>query len=122
MEKQLVMPKLQPEMKSGKDGESLVVRVPVGTIVRDLATDTVIADMNEAGKRRPFSFTLHTTTSPTPPRRSLPPEIRKVSTPVFAISMPSRKRIGFFSSQSSLPYTWMGQHEPSPLSPASGTG
>ncbi|MGN1067553.1 MAG: GTPase ObgE, partial [Christensenellales bacterium] len=42
----------QPEMKSGKDGESLVVRVPVGTIVRDLATDTVIADMNEAGKRR----------------------------------------------------------------------
>lgn len=42
----------QPEMKSGKDGESLVVRVPVGTIVRDLATGTVIADMNEAGKRR----------------------------------------------------------------------
>ena len=41
-----------PEMKSGKDGEDLVIRVPVGTIVRDVETDTVIADMNEPGKQK----------------------------------------------------------------------
>ena len=34
----------------GKDGADLSVRVPVGTIVRDLDTDTVIADLNEDGK------------------------------------------------------------------------
>lgn len=42
----------QPEMKSGANGKDLVIRVPVGTVVRDTETDTVIADMNEPGKRR----------------------------------------------------------------------
>ncbi len=41
-----------PEMKSGAGGRDLVIRVPVGTVVRDTETDTVIADMNEPGKRR----------------------------------------------------------------------
>lgn len=40
------------EMQHGKDGQNLLIRVPVGTVVRDLETGTVIADMNEAGKER----------------------------------------------------------------------
>ena len=40
------------ELCSGKDGEKLVVRVPVGTIVRDVETGAVIADLNEPGKER----------------------------------------------------------------------
>ena len=42
----------QNELKSGKDGEDLIIRVPVGTVIRDVETDTVIADMNEAGKQK----------------------------------------------------------------------
>ena len=42
----------QPEKKSGRDGADLTVRVPVGTVVRDLETGSVIADMNEDGKTR----------------------------------------------------------------------
>ena len=40
------------EMMSGRNGADLVVPVPVGTVVRDLETGAVIADMSEAGKRR----------------------------------------------------------------------
>ena len=40
------------KLMHGKNAEDLVVRVPVGTVVRDLETGTVIADMNEAGKER----------------------------------------------------------------------
>ncbi len=40
------------ELMTGKDGSALVVRVPVGTVVRDLETGTVIADLNEPDKQR----------------------------------------------------------------------
>ena len=40
------------ELMTGKDGTALVVRVPVGTVVRDLETGTVIADLNEPDKQR----------------------------------------------------------------------
>lgn len=36
----------------GKRGQDLVVKVPVGTVVRDKESGTVVADMYEAGKRR----------------------------------------------------------------------
>lgn len=36
--------------KTGKDGESLVLRVPPGTVVRDADTDELLADLVEAGK------------------------------------------------------------------------
>ena len=42
----------QPELKTGRDGAPMRVRVPVGTIVRDVETGAVLADMNEAGKER----------------------------------------------------------------------
>ncbi|MDL2234842.1 GTPase ObgE [Christensenellaceae bacterium OttesenSCG-928-L17] len=42
----------KPELSSGKNGEALVIRVPVGTVVRDCETGAVIADMNEDKKRR----------------------------------------------------------------------
>lgn len=37
----------KPELMAGKNGEPLVVRVPVGTVVRDVETGAVIADMSE---------------------------------------------------------------------------
>jgi GTP-binding protein len=37
-------------LKSGKSGESVKIRVPTGTIVKNLETDQVIIDMNEDGK------------------------------------------------------------------------
>jgi len=40
------------ELSRGKDGETLLVRVPVGTVVRDAETGAVVADMNKPGKRR----------------------------------------------------------------------
>lgn len=42
----------QPELKTGRDGAPMRVRVPVGTIVHDVETGAVLADMNEAGKER----------------------------------------------------------------------
>ena len=36
----------QPELKTGRDGAPMRVRVPVGTIVRDVETGAVLADMN----------------------------------------------------------------------------
>lgn len=41
-----------PEMCSGKNGADLIVKVPVGTVVRDIATGAVLADMSEAGKEK----------------------------------------------------------------------
>ena len=40
------------ELQHGKDGKDLYVRVPVGTIVRDLETGSILADMSEPGKER----------------------------------------------------------------------
>ncbi|MGN0804958.1 MAG: GTPase ObgE [Candidatus Coproplasma sp.] len=37
---------------SGKSGESIVIRVPVGTLIKDAETDTVIADMFYAGSKK----------------------------------------------------------------------
>jgi len=36
-------------LRSGKKGDDLVIKVPVGTIVRDAETDRIMADMDEAG-------------------------------------------------------------------------
>ena len=41
----------QGALKSGRDGADLVIRVPVGTVVRDKATGAVIHDMSD---RQPF--------------------------------------------------------------------
>ena len=37
---------------SGKNGKQLTIRVPVGTIVRDLESDAILADMSEGNKER----------------------------------------------------------------------
>ncbi|MDO4572850.1 MAG: GTPase ObgE [Clostridia bacterium] len=42
----------KPELMSGRDGAPLIVRVPVGTIVRDLETGAILADMNEPDKEK----------------------------------------------------------------------
>ena len=39
-------------MKTGRDGEALRVRVPVGTIVRDIETGAILADMSEPDRER----------------------------------------------------------------------
>lgn len=40
------------KLQSGKSGEDLVIRVPVGTRVRDLESGKIIADMNKPGRQR----------------------------------------------------------------------
>lgn len=40
------------ELQAGADGEDLIIKVPVGTIVRDLETGSIVADMSEPDKRR----------------------------------------------------------------------
>lgn len=40
------------ELQSGRDGESLEVHVPVGTVVRDVESGSILADMSEAGKQK----------------------------------------------------------------------
>jgi GTP-binding protein len=40
------------ELCRGQDGDELRIKVPVGTVVRDVETGAVIADMNKAGKTR----------------------------------------------------------------------
>lgn len=40
------------ELCTGKDGESLLIKVPLGTVVRDLETGNVIADMHTPNKQR----------------------------------------------------------------------
>ena len=39
------------KLMHGKDGENLIVKVPVGTIIRDAETGELIADLDEPGKR-----------------------------------------------------------------------
>ena len=39
-------------LQTGKNGEALVIHVPVGTIVRDLETESIIADMNVPEKKK----------------------------------------------------------------------
>jgi GTP-binding protein len=39
-------------LSSGKTGEDIVIKVPVGTLVRDLATGRVVADLNLPGKSK----------------------------------------------------------------------
>lgn len=41
----------KPKNQKGKDGEDLVVLVPVGTVVKDPESGKVLADLNENGKR-----------------------------------------------------------------------
>ncbi len=41
-----------PGRMTGKRGENLVIKVPVGTVVRDRATDALVADMYEAGREK----------------------------------------------------------------------
>ncbi|MEL7609042.1 MAG: GTPase ObgE [Bacillota bacterium] len=43
-------------MQRGKDGEDLVIRVPVGTLVRDVQTGAIIADMNKPDRQRTVLF------------------------------------------------------------------
>ncbi|MDR1620455.1 MAG: GTPase ObgE [Clostridiales bacterium] len=40
------------ELSAGRDGEDIIIKVPVGTIVRDLETGDIVADMDQSGKRR----------------------------------------------------------------------
>ncbi|MDD4076304.1 MAG: GTPase ObgE [Eubacteriales bacterium] len=40
------------KMSSGKNGEDLIIRVPVGTLVKDVETGAVIADMHEPERSR----------------------------------------------------------------------
>ena len=42
----------QSTRRSGKKGEDLIIKVPVGTVVRDQATGRVIADMDVAGETK----------------------------------------------------------------------
>lgn len=44
------------ELMSGKDAEDMIIRVPVGTVVRDVQSGTVLADMSEVGKRRTILY------------------------------------------------------------------
>ncbi len=38
-------------LKQGKSGEDIIIRVPVGTLVKDSNSSTVIAELSEAGQR-----------------------------------------------------------------------
>ncbi len=40
------------ELQHGKNGDALVISVPVGTIVRDVETGAILADMSDAGETR----------------------------------------------------------------------
>ncbi len=40
------------ELSTGRNGKPLVIRVPVGTIVRDVESGAILADMSEANKER----------------------------------------------------------------------
>src|SRR5690606_16343872 len=41
----------QGALKTGKSGNDIVLRVPLGTVARDAGTDAVLAEINEAGER-----------------------------------------------------------------------
>lgn len=40
------------KLQRGKNGDDLVIKVPVGTIVKDISSGKIIADMNVSGKMR----------------------------------------------------------------------
>lgn len=40
------------ELQAGANGEDMIIKVPVGTIVHDIETGSIVADMSEAGKTR----------------------------------------------------------------------
>ena len=42
----------RPELCRGKDGEDLIIRVPVGTVVRDVKTGAIAADLSEPGRQK----------------------------------------------------------------------
>ena len=42
----------QIELKRGRDGEDMVIHVPVGTVVRDLQTGAIVADMSEPERKK----------------------------------------------------------------------
>lgn len=37
-------------MKTGKDGEDIIIRVPLGTLIRNIGTDHIVADMVDDGE------------------------------------------------------------------------
>ncbi len=39
----------QGSLKSGKSGEDIILRLPVGTIIKDMATNRIIADLDKPG-------------------------------------------------------------------------
>ncbi len=40
------------KMSRGKNGENLIIKVPVGTLVREVETGRIVADMNKPGRER----------------------------------------------------------------------
>jgi len=44
----------EKSQKDGKDGESIIIKVPVGTIIKDEETNDVLVDFNENGKKVVF--------------------------------------------------------------------
>lgn len=40
------------KMSRGKDGKDMIIKVPVGTLVRDLASSRIVADMTHQGKQK----------------------------------------------------------------------
>ena len=42
----------QNQFRTGKKGDDMVIHVPVGTLVRDVETGSILADMNEPGKEK----------------------------------------------------------------------
>jgi len=35
---------------TGRDGEDLIIKVPVGTVIKNMETNKIIADLDEEGK------------------------------------------------------------------------
>lgn len=42
----------RPNLQTGKCGKDLIIKVPVGTVVRDIETEAVIADLNQPEKTK----------------------------------------------------------------------
>ena len=40
------------QLQRGKNGEDLIIKVPVGTLIRDIETGRIVADMNKPGRQR----------------------------------------------------------------------
>lgn len=40
-----------PSLKDGKNGADIIIKLPAGTIIKDISTNEIIADLNEPGKQ-----------------------------------------------------------------------